>query len=86
MISAYKRSDEVNRTTSGNLEQPDEELVCRWAGQPWKHVYAGLIQSSVRIAGLSKCILWIIWKHNVHGNYIQQLWFNFEITETKGVE
>jgi hypothetical protein len=85
IIAAWKNSDQMKKMLSGNPKPPEKEVVCRWVGQAWRQLEPVVIENSVRATGFGDCHEWMIWKHDVYGNF-QQLWSNHEITETNETE
>jgi hypothetical protein len=79
IIAAWKNSDQVKRTASGNPKPPEKEVVCRWAREAWRQVKPVVIQNSVRAAGFGDCHEWMMWKHDVYGSSFQLLWSNHEL-------
>ena len=76
----------MKQTTSRNPKLPEKEEVCRWVSQACRQVDQGVIQYSVRVAGLGNWDQLMIWKHHVYGNNFQPLWSNHENLETNKVE
>ena len=86
LIAAWKNSNQVKKTASGNPKPPEKEVVCRWVSQAWRQVEPIVIENSVRAAGFGDFHEWMIWKHDVYGNDFQLLWSNHEITEDNETE
>jgi hypothetical protein len=86
IIAAWKNSDQVKRTVSGNPKPSEKEVVCRWVREAWRQFEPVVIQNSVRAAGFGDFHQWMMWKHDVYGSSFQLLWSNHEITETNKTE
>jgi hypothetical protein len=81
IMAAWKNSNQVKKTPSGNPKPPEKEVVCRGISQAWRQVGPIVIENSVTAAGFGDCHEWMIWKNDVDGNNFQLLWPNHEIAE-----
>ncbi len=81
IIAAWKNSDQVKKAPYEKLKPPAKEVVCEW-----RQVEPVVIDKSMRAAGFSDCIEWMVWKYDVYGSNFQLLWCYHEITEPNETE
>jgi hypothetical protein len=58
--AAWKNSDQVKKTASGNPRPQEKEVVCKWVSLAWRQVEPIAIGNSVRAAGFGDCHEWMI--------------------------
>ena len=66
LIAPWKASGQAPLNRNGNPKPPSDETVCHWITSAWRLVNANVILNSIKAAGFSEEIKWMIYKHDVY--------------------
>lgn len=77
IIDAWKKSDCMEYTRTGNPKPPKNEIVRTWVKDAWRAINDDTIKRSICIAGFAEnCEEWHIWNHDVYGDKFKDAWRN----------